>query len=357
MTLSSFCPFSASGMITDPQYFVGRREELNYLTARMEGAQPTSVNVVGKECIGKSSLLYHFYQTYEERVEKPEKYVVVYLSLQDVNCQQEKTFYEAVAEKFLAQSKVKRQRNLKSPWRNSSASRQSFSQAIQAWKQTKVLPVLCLDKFEKWLNKPQEFDNDFYDNLRSLMDSNVLMLVIASKSNLKRYGKENNFTSDFFNLGQVLTLNGLTELEAQDLVKLPCGNNSGLSVDKQRLALAWGERHPYKLQLAGLCLWEAENQTPPKDEEWAKEKFLESCPVTKQRQGSQPSIHKLIKPLHWLFWQLPLQLGRLATGIGNNLDDLSNRLLGTFILLVIVFIVFKVLPAEELWKQILEAVK
>ena len=351
MTLSSFCPFSASGMITETQYFVGRREELNYLTARMEGVQPTSVNVVGKKRMGKSSLLYHFYQTYEERVNEPKKYVVVYLSLQDVNCQQEKTFYQVVMEKV----PQRRKRNIFPSLRKFSADRQGFSRQIQTWHQADILPVLCLDKFEEWLDKPQEFTNDFYDNLRSLMDSNILMLIIASEGNLKRYAEKKGLTSDFFNLGQVLTLNGLTELEAEDLVKLPRGNNSGLSKDKQRLALAWGERNPYKLQLAGLYLWEAEKQGH--SEELAREKFLANCPVNKQSQGSKPPIHKLIKPFYWLFWQLPLHLGRLATGIGNNLDDLSNRLLGTFILLVIVFIVFQVLPAEELWKQILEAIK
>ena len=205
-----------------------------------------------------------------------------------------------------------------------------------------------MDKFEEWLDKPQEFNNDFDDNLRSLLDSNVLMLIIASESSLKRYAQEKNLTSDFFNLGHVLTLNGLTEMEAEDLVKLPRGNNSGLSIDKQKLALEWGERHPYKLQLAGLYLWEAENQKPPKDEEWAKEKFLESCPAKKQSQSG--------KPLSWLLW-LPPNLGKLAKCIGNTLDNVSNWLLGTVILLLVVGFLFKASHAKEILEKILEAVK
>ena len=61
-----FCPFYAGSMITDPQFFVGRREELDFITSRLMAAQPTSINVVGERRIGKSSLLYHFFQTYEQ---------------------------------------------------------------------------------------------------------------------------------------------------------------------------------------------------------------------------------------------------------------------------------------------------
>ena len=357
MTSSSSCPFSASGMITDPRYFVGRREELNSLTNRMIAAQPTSVNVVGKKRMGKSSLLYHFYQTYEQRVSEPGKYVVVYLSLQDGNCKEENSFYQVVAEKFLQQSKVRNRRNLRNPWKNFSGDRLGFSQAIWAWEKAKVLPILCLDKFEEWLDKPQEFNNDFYDNLRSLLDSNVLMLIIASESSLKRYAQEKNLTSDFFNLGHVLTLNGLTEMEAEDLVELPRGNNPGLSIDKQKLALAWGERHPYKLQLAGCYLWEAENQKPPKDEEWAKEKFLANCPVNKKNKDSKFSFKWLVKLLRWLFWKLPYQLGIFIQCIGNNFDKVAAWLIGFAVAVLIISLISGTLSPTQLLEQLLEFLK
>jgi hypothetical protein len=59
----------------------------------MSGVQPTSVNVVGDKRIGKSSLLYHFSQTWEQRVLEPSRYVVIYLSLQDADCHIEEEFY------------------------------------------------------------------------------------------------------------------------------------------------------------------------------------------------------------------------------------------------------------------------
>jgi hypothetical protein len=86
-------PFVAAGMIEDPKLFVGRKDELRAIASRMSGVQPTSINLVGEKRIGKSSLLYHFFQTWEQRVSDPNRYVVIYLSLQNVQCHREENFY------------------------------------------------------------------------------------------------------------------------------------------------------------------------------------------------------------------------------------------------------------------------
>lgn len=212
-------------MITDPQFFVGRREELDFITSRLVNTQPTSINVVGERRIGKSSLLYHFFQTYEQRVQgagkNPGDYVVVYLSLQAAQCRQENSFYQAVAQALLNRPVVQTNPVLVTPLQGVILDRQSFSAAIEAWQAENVLPVLCLDKFEELLAKPDEFTDDFYDNLRSLMDRNALMLVIASYKNLDVYKRKYRFISSFFNLGQVLPVGGITETEATDLMRLP----------------------------------------------------------------------------------------------------------------------------------------
>lgn len=40
-------PFAAGTKITDPRFFVGRKEELQVMTARMTAVQPISINIVG----------------------------------------------------------------------------------------------------------------------------------------------------------------------------------------------------------------------------------------------------------------------------------------------------------------------
>ncbi len=46
--------------------------------------------------------------------------------------------------------------------------------------------------------------------MRSLMNDNALMLVVASREELSVYGSESRFVSQFFNLGHVLKLRELT---------------------------------------------------------------------------------------------------------------------------------------------------
>ena len=72
------CPFIAGPMITDPRLFVGRRRALSRLAHMVQ--QPVSANVIGERRIGKSSLLYHFFQTWELRVKRPNCYCVAYIN-------------------------------------------------------------------------------------------------------------------------------------------------------------------------------------------------------------------------------------------------------------------------------------
>ncbi|MEO1427921.1 MAG: ATP-binding protein [Cyanobacteria bacterium J06633_8] len=104
--------FIAGPMLQYPEQFVGRKQELRAIVSRMEGSQPTSLNIVGEHQIGKSSLLYYFFLTWEQRVSQPENYVVIYLSLQNAHCQREKDFYQVVAQKFLSCPSVRLQPKL-----------------------------------------------------------------------------------------------------------------------------------------------------------------------------------------------------------------------------------------------------
>ncbi len=293
-------PFIAGPMITDPQFFVGRLAELNAITAGMTANQPVSINVVGKRYIGKSSLLYHFCQTYEQLVHNSQRYVAIYLDLQDIQCQREMGFYHAVARQFFNLPKVRSQRALTRPFQVSSFQRQNFSAVMAEWKRQGVLPILCLDEFEALFSHPKEFDDGFFDNLRYLINSNNLMLVIASHRKLDFYRHRHGLNSAFFNLGQVLTLGELKEQEARELVSLPerTGIPAALSSYEQRLARNWGGSHPFLLQLAGSFLWEARQLG--QDARWAKAKFEQEA----------RRVPKYGFDLRSILANLPLKLGR-----------------------------------------------
>ena len=291
-------PFVARAKITDPRLFIGREQELDAITAWMTDAQPVNINVVGPRRIGKSSLLYHFFQTYQKRVTEPTRYVVIYLSLQDVRCQSENDFYQAVARQLWHNLAVQGNPALIEPLRVQPFNRLAFCAAMGQYKRLGVLPVFCLDELGPLFRYPDKFDNGFFDNLRSLMESHVLMLIVASHRKLKFYQRRHQFTSAFFKLWQVLMLGELTENEAQALLYLPASTVKGatpaLNTQEQRLVQQWGGRHPYLLQLAASLLYEA-RQTE-REVNWAKAEFdKEARRVSKPgRTVFRPTLYLII---------------------------------------------------------------
>lgn len=268
-------PFAAGTKITDPRFFVGRKEELQVMTARMTAVQPISINIVGRRRVGKSSLLYHFFQTYEQRVSTPRRYVVIYLSLQDSRCQREEGLYQAIAQELWHNPTVMQNAALVEPLRAKPFDRLAFSAAMRHYKKLGVLPVFCLDEFGPLFQHPEQFNQGFFDNLRSLMESGVLMLIVASHRRLNFYQRRHKLRSTFFKLWEVIMLGELTQQEAQALVCLPASKISGtkatLTIEEQQLAMQWGKRHPYLLQIAAILLYEAHQLG--RDQIWAKAEF------------------------------------------------------------------------------------
>ena len=348
-------PFYAGSIIEDPRYFVGYKEQLETITNRAVSAQPTSINVVGRDRIGKSSLLFHFCQTYEERItsreQNPQNYLAIYLSLQRGDCQEKENFYKVVTaglRKILKQRYdwFRKPRKLLQALEQDSFDTSNFYQAIAQFKEAGILPIICLDNIEALFQNPQEFDNSFYDNLRSLMDSNTLMLVIASEKNLQVYSEKKQLTSSFFNLGQVIVLSGLSDGEARDLVSLPKGKfpdaEAVLNEQEQKTALEWGGRNPYLLQLAGLYLWEAKQTS--KDINWAKSEF--------DRHAKKISPHHSWKQrfalgLKFIFVELPKKLGSGIQSIGNHLDQLAAWAMGVGIIVIFIQFIFGLSSVQD----------
>jgi uncharacterized protein len=318
------CPFIVDKMLTEAQFFVGRQAEIKFVMGMMTNVQPTSVNIVGDRQIGKSSLLYRICQDYENLVvnynRQPTEFIVIYLSLADARCKGVDKFYQAIADQLLARSIVQADPDLADLLRVHPFDGTTFNRAMESWKDKGILPVICLDDFEILLNNVQLFNDGFYDNLRFLIDSKLLMLVIASRSKIEDYRRQYNLTSSFFNLTQQLELKVFSDMEASDLVRLPCGNPA-LSNPRQKTALAWGEKHPYLLQSAGKYLWEAQQQGHP--ESWAEEKF-------KMEVKNVPRSKNILK----LGIGAVEGLGKFAKRIGGGVSGMGDLVTGSMIIFI-----------------------
>ena len=257
---------------------------------------------------------------------EPTRYAVIYLSLQDALCQREDSFYQAVARQLWHNLTVQRNPALIEPLRVTPFNRLAFCAAMGHYKRLGVLPILCLDEFGPLFRYPKEFDNGFFDNLRSLMESHVVLLVVASHRRLEFYQRRHKLTSAFFKLWQVLTLKELTEKEARELVNLPAskipGVGAALSMEEQRLARQLGGHHPYLLQLAASLLYETRQSG--RDMSWVQAEF-------------EKEARQVPKPI----FNVPSRVGVLVIGIG-----------GIMILILMILVVIGVLNQTRLWESL-----
>jgi hypothetical protein len=337
------CPFIAGPMIRDPRLFVGRKAELRTLARRLEGAQPTSINVVGERRIGKSSLLYHFYQTWASRVRDSRSPVVIYLSLQAAQAQTEDGFYRALLSRLAQHLTAQRHQALRHALQNSSADRAGFATAMRQCGYAELRPVFCLDEFEALLKRPNRFGDDFYDALRALMDVCPVMFVVASRRPLQVYRRQHKLTSPFFNQAHTLVLRGLTEDEADDLVRLPAstvpGAQPALGLEERRLARRWAGRHPCLLQLAADALWQAQEEG--RDANWAHARYqAQARHVSRPRWRWLRRIpRRCASALGWV--------GRTARRLGTTLDEAQNWLIGALILIVVILVLLGLISGRD----------
>ena len=330
------CPFTTGGKVSDQASFVGRKDELRFILSQMQdNHQPGSIVIVGRRQVGKSSLLYNFFQTYEDRVNQVDKFVVIYLSLQQANCQTQAGFYQTIAAEASKQPKVQTKPALADPLKVNISDAVTFGRVLEAWKTAGVILVICLDDFECLIDRSDHFDDNFYDNLRALIQNQCLMMIIASCKSLSAHSKGKKLTSDFFNVFAHRRLGELTKTEALELVQLPNPTASVLGEERQLLAEQWGGRNPYLLQVAGRCLWEArENDWSM---EWARRQFLD------QTGGTPHSFWRLV-------WRFFVTLGDGTQRLGNKIDSLGSFVKGLAVLLLSIALVMGIVKID--WQQV-----
>jgi len=142
-------PFIVGPPIKDPHFFVGRKDELNEIINCIDGAQPTSVNIVGERRIGKTSLLYHLEQTWAERVKDPNRFILICVSMQKNEVCKKKGFFTEIARELLNKPRVGNSPDLADALKKNPMDAAAFSDAMAVFERENLVPILCLDEFHR----------------------------------------------------------------------------------------------------------------------------------------------------------------------------------------------------------------
>jgi hypothetical protein len=234
-------PFTIRGTLQNPAEFIGRGTEINDIITRLRSMQ--SCSVVGERRIGKSSLLYHLAQTGVARV-GDENYRFLYIELTDACTQTVPDCLRTILRELNCPTDgIKDDHKLS---RNLTA----FDREIKALAEIGERVVLCLDEFEGLFENAAEFNNAFFNHLRTMVNHRRLALVTASKEPLEIYSLEKKLTSPFFNLLSVSALGDFTEEEALQFLALHHPQVNFMEAEL-RFINSYLDLHPLKLQI--LC--------------------------------------------------------------------------------------------------------
>lgn len=370
-------PFTFGPMITDPDRFIGRRAELAIITARLNGPQPQGSAVVGPRRIGKSSLLHYLYQPRkDEPLRGAANQQVIYLDAQQGECTTPDAFRRTLAQKLLATQP--RNRRTSEGKQRADLQDQLAHDPPCTWEMARtaitllpVHPVICLDEFETLLKG--DFDNRFFDALRSWANEGILTWITASAEPLTALGKAHNLTSPFFNLLATVQLGALTAQETDALLDQANHTAYRFTPNERRLIRRLAGNHPYHLQIVGWQRWEekAHNQPIVKKR---LETFLCQQPSPPARCAKRAPMHTGWKAAIGLLllvvilgalltWRDPAfvyglllrcwQWLRSLLAYWDEIGDTMQRITGIALLVVIVGIVLIGLKQRRPWREIL----
>lgn len=266
-------PYRYGPLVKDPDTFFGREEDLDHLRERLRHMQSTSV--VGLRRIGKSSLLFRLTQILPDALGSD--FVPLYVDLQDARCRTVADFVKTIVTEL--QEKVGEKLSLRNV-----TDMLGFSETIDVLNRSGIHLVLCLDEFETFTQRPQEFNDDFFKALRALGQLEKLALVTASRMRLTELIRRSGVGSPLFNIMSNRELGLLESEAAQALRRIPFEREGiTLSQEDEDLIEALGGRHPFYLQMACSHFFEALHQPQGRWADEVRERFYSDAELHFER--------------------------------------------------------------------------
>jgi hypothetical protein len=334
-------PFFCGPRITDPRYFVGRRAELGKIFSALEMAvtgQVQPVAIIGPRRIGKSSLLYHLTQIFDQHLQNPDMYHFIYVDLDAAGCQTQTGLFKYILECLPLAEGVPTPDLI------------AFDAALERLHRSGgPCPVVCLDEFEHLTQRKAEFPDDFFTALRSLAQDGKVALVTASKTSLAELFVQGGLTSPFHNIFQPLILGDLPVAEADELLARgrACDRpfTGSECADLRRLA---GE-NPYALQLAGSLLYQAK-VAPAPDWDQLKRDFHAQFNFATRGLSSQEQFAAGARRALASVRKAPRGVGRFILDVLKNdkASDATAEILGWVVIALFLWLIFGMIDWGQL---------
>jgi hypothetical protein len=126
-----------------------------------------------------------------------------------------------------------------------------------------IKPVLLIDEFENLTKRAEEFNNDFFDAMRSIGSQGNIAYVTASLHALKRLCIVGHFTSPFYNIFSQVPLGLFSPDETTEFLS---AKREGVEFSEEEIEFIKeiANNHPLHLQIA--CYHALENKGKEYDE-------------------------------------------------------------------------------------------
>jgi len=249
-------PYQFPNPVSTGKLFFGRDATINRLRTSFRSSR--SVQLIGQYRIGKSSVLQYVHKHVNKIIDK-DKVIPIYYDLSRMPRLRNGQDYFARIWRMISQSLVDRGESqaalsegvdLYDP--------EKFEEYLATWSKEKEYQfIVLLDEFGA-IARNEEFDLDFFGNLRNTILADDIYYIIASPRPLSEIGHSKISESPLFNILETNILKVFqTKEEILSLIQEPIKTNSNAWSDKVvDFIYGFGGQHPCYIQMMSSILYD-----------------------------------------------------------------------------------------------------
>ena len=244
-------PYLNRVMILNRNDFYGRKTIVRKLFTKINTTRPQSVSITGDRKIGKSSLLGYLKHP-EARVEyltNPDKYIFVYIDLQQYHTNTPKDFFIAVFDEIIRESQKEIVINVDPDYKG-------FIELAKEFERNGMIFIFLFDEFEV-ITQNDNFSHEFFAFLRSMANNYRISFITTSRLNLRDMCRNKQISdSPFFNIFTNLFLGPFELAEAKELI-ISASAKSKISLEQRvNLIFEMAGQLPFFIQIAGSVIFD-----------------------------------------------------------------------------------------------------